>query len=135
MRLRWTDSMILGIPELDEAHRLLFMRLDAVAAAVEARLLEAAQIAFAEFEEANEQHFQFEEALFLKASSHEDDRHRATHSETRRIANNLKEAICDKGDFTAASKILGFLIPDLIIHLHQADATLARALQNSSVSA
>ncbi|WP_173981956.1 hypothetical protein [Magnetospirillum sp. SS-4] len=127
--------MILGIPELDEAHHLLFMRLDTVAAAVEARLLGAAQIAFAEFEEVNEQHFLFEETLFTKAGDHEDERHRATHYETRRIANNLKEALCDKGDFVAAAKILDFLIPDLIIHLHQADASLARALQVSSVSA
>ena len=127
--------MILGVHELDEAHRLLFMRLDAVAAAVEARLPEAAQIAFAEFEEANEQHFLFEEALFSRTNNHEDERHRATHSETRRIASYLKEAICDRGDFEAARKILDFLIPDLIIHLHQADASLVRALQISSASA
>jgi hemerythrin len=131
MRLRWQDTMNLGVSEIDAAHRHLFHLLDAVAVAVEARLLEAAQISASEFLEAALQHLASEESLFDRvADFHDSFRHMNTHHEARRTFMRLHSAICDNADLSEARTILDGLIPDMIIRLHQEDTALASALKN-----
>ncbi|WP_043743454.1 bacteriohemerythrin [Paramagnetospirillum magneticum] len=131
MRLRWQDSMILGVPEMDASHRHLFHLLDAVALAVEARMLEASQISVGEFLEAAFEHLASEEALFERiAGQHNRARHMATHNEARRTFKRLQSAICDNSDLDEARTILDVLIPEMIIRLHQEDTALASALLN-----
>ena len=131
MRLRWQDSMILGVPEMDASHRHLFHLLDAVTVAVDARMLEAAQISVGEFLEAALLHLAGEEVLFERvAGQHNGARHVATHNEARRTFKRLHSAICDNSDLNEARSILDGLIPDMIIRLHQEDTALASALLN-----
>ncbi|ARJ65943.1 hypothetical protein WV31_09900 [Magnetospirillum sp. ME-1] len=123
--------MNLGMAEIDAAHQHLFHLLDAVAVAVESRLLGAAQISAGEFLEAALQHLASEESLFDRvAGFHDSHRHMNTHNEARRTFSRLHSALCDNADLSEARTILDGLIPDMIIRLHQEDTTLVSALQN-----
>ncbi len=106
MRLRWQDSMILGVPEMDASHRHLFHLLDAVALAVEARMLEASQISVGEFLEAAFEHLASEEALFERiAGQHNRARHMATHNEARRTFKRLPTSLSATKASTAKAPV------------------------------
>jgi hemerythrin-like metal-binding protein len=131
MRLRWQETMNLGVAEIDAAHRHLFQLLDTVAVAVDARMMEAAQISVSEFLEAALQHLASEEGMFDRVVEfHDSSRHINTHNEARRTFKRLHSAICDNADLSEARTILDGLIPDMIIRLHQEDTALASALKN-----
>lgn len=126
MRLRYTRSMEVGDPLIDQQHRQLIQLLNALLGAVEEGAMEAARTAALEFQELALRHLDDEEAIFPQ--DYDAARHLKGHHAARKLIESLRLAVCDTDDPASTRDEMKRLLPDIVMELFNNDAGLARSL-------
>lgn len=133
--VEWTNELEIGVPIIDQQHRVLFNYVNHIANAVETKSPRLSEI-FAEFIDYARFHFQTEEQHFEQLSAKERTLHKLQHKhilEQLEHMLSLLNAVVERQTFNSLDfDLYGFLLEWFVDHVRHEDVKINRKRNNDA---
>lgn len=119
IKFEWLPVFEIGVPEIDDAHRHLFLLANEISEAIERQDRALCRVRIQAFIEASESHFAAEEKFLARVGYFDTESHRQYHATLLTKAKKIKQVCDDEMDRGVVNgqcyrEVMAFLIDDVI---------------------